>query len=384
MEDRKKLCLEAEGDFEKAIEILRKKGQKVAANRADRESTEGAVIARVNEDNTLGAIISLNCETDFVAKNEAFIELAYELAEMAITAATKEELLATDFHGITVAEKLTEQTGVIGEKIEIGSFERIEGPFLGAYIHAGNKIAAITSLSANVEGGVEAAKAVSMQIAAMNPIALDETQVSQETIDKELEIERDILTKEDQASQVNSVKRSENGMISDPVTLSKEHTLGEAKGMMAHYKISGLPVVDNDNKLIGIITNRDVKYQEDLNIKVEEIMTKDNLIVSHKSTTLEEARNFVKSRKEIQVLSGMDLSSHEASWYSRKSSFLKGSLEEVFSAERRLRAGMGYCGAKDIESLQKDSKMVRITGSGLKESHPHDVIITQEAPNYSF
>lgn len=77
-------------------------------------------------------------------------------------------------------------------------------------------------------------------------------------------------------------------MISDPVTLSKEHTLGEAKGMMAHYKISGLPVVDNDNKLIGIITNRDVKYQEDLGLKVEEIMTKDNLIVSHKSTTLEE------------------------------------------------------------------------------------------------
>lgn len=116
MMDCKKALVEAEGDFEKAVDILRKKGQKVAANRADRESTEGAVIARVNEDNTLGAIISLNCETDFVGKNEAFIELAYELAEMAIFAASKEELLATDFHGITVAEKLIEQTGVIGEK----------------------------------------------------------------------------------------------------------------------------------------------------------------------------------------------------------------------------------------------------------------------------
>ncbi|WP_029295366.1 translation elongation factor Ts [Chryseobacterium hispalense] len=196
MMDCKKALVEAEGDFEKAVDILRKKGQKVAANRADRESTEGAVIARVNEDNTLGAVISLNCETDFVAKNEAFIELAYELAEMAIFAATKEELLATDFHGITVAEKLVEQTGVIGEKIEIGAFERIEGPFLGAYIHAGNKIAAITALSANVEGASEAAKAVSMQVAAMNPIALDETSVSQATIDKELEIERELLTKE--------------------------------------------------------------------------------------------------------------------------------------------------------------------------------------------
>ncbi|WP_223606674.1 translation elongation factor Ts [Chryseobacterium sp. OSA05B] len=196
MMDCKKALVEAEGDFEKAVDILRKKGQKVAANRADRESSEGAVIARVNEDNTLGVVISLNCETDFVAKNEAFIELAYELAEMAIFAATKEELLATDFHGLTVAEKLIEQTGVIGEKIEIGAFERIEGPFLGAYIHAGNKIAAITALSAKVDGADEAAKSVSMQVAAMNPIALDETRVSQETIDKELEIERELLIKE--------------------------------------------------------------------------------------------------------------------------------------------------------------------------------------------
>lgn len=196
MMDCKKALVEAEGDFEKAIDILRKKGQKVAANRADRETTEGAVIARVNEDNTLGAIISLNCETDFVAKNEAFIELAYEIAEIAVTCATKEELLASSFHGFTVAEKLIEQTGVIGEKIEIGSFERIEGPFLGAYIHAGNKIAAITALSAKVDGALDIAKSVSMQVAAMNPIALDETQVSQETIDKELEIERELLLKE--------------------------------------------------------------------------------------------------------------------------------------------------------------------------------------------
>ena len=202
MMDCKKALVEAEGDFEKAIEILRKKGQKVAANRADRESTEGAVIAKVNEDNTSGVIITLSCETDFVAKNEAFVELAHELAEQALAYATKEELLASDFHGITVADKLIEQTGVIGEKIEIGAFERIEGPFLGAYIHAGNKIASITALSANVDGASDAAKAVSMQVAAMNPIALDETQVSQETIDKELEIERDILTKEGKPANI--------------------------------------------------------------------------------------------------------------------------------------------------------------------------------------
>ncbi|AIL44027.1 elongation factor Ts [Elizabethkingia anophelis] len=250
MMDSKKALVEAEGDFEKAIEILRKKGQKVAANRADRESTEGAVIARVNEDNTLGAIISLNCETDFVAKNEAFIELAYELAEMAITAATKEELLATDFHGITVAEKLTEQTGVIGEKIEIGSFERIEGPFLGAYIHAGNKIAAITSLSANVEGGVEAAKAVSMQIAAMNPIALDETQVSQETIDKELEIERDILTKEGKpANIIDNILKGKMQKFYKENTLVHQAFIKDGSQSVADYVKS----VNADLKVVGFV-----------------------------------------------------------------------------------------------------------------------------------
>ena len=202
MMDCKKALTEAEGDFEKAIEILRKKGQKVAANRADRESSEGAVIARVNEDNTLGAIISLNCETDFVAKNQAFVELAYELAEQAMNYASKEEFLASEFNGMTVAEKLIEQTGVIGEKIEIGAFEVLEGPYLGSYIHAGNKIAAITALSAKVDGAEEIAHAVSMQVAAMNPLALDETKVSQEVIEKELEIERELLTKEGKPANI--------------------------------------------------------------------------------------------------------------------------------------------------------------------------------------
>ncbi|GAB0156135.1 translation elongation factor Ts [Chryseobacterium sp. Alg-005] len=250
MMDCKKALVEAEGDFEKAIEILRKKGQKVAANRADRESTEGAVIARVNEDNTLGAIISLNCETDFVAKNEAFIELAYELAEMAIVAANKEELLATDFHGITVAEKLVEQTGVIGEKIEIGAFERIEGPFLGAYIHAGNKIAAITSLSAKVDGADEAAKAVSMQVAAMNPIALDETAVSQETIDKELEIERELLTKEGKpANIIENILKGKMQKFYKENTLVHQAFIKDGNQSVADYVKS----VNGDLKVTGFI-----------------------------------------------------------------------------------------------------------------------------------
>lgn len=250
MMDCKKALVEAEGDFDAAIDILRKKGQKVAANRADRESTEGAVIARVNEDNTLGAIISLNCETDFVAKNEAFVELAYELAEMAITAATKEELLATDFHGITVAEKLIEQTGVIGEKIEIGTFQRLDGPFLGAYIHAGNKIAAITALSAKVDGGDEAAKAVSMQVAAMNPIALDETMVSQETIDKELEIERELLTKEGKpANIIENILKGKMQKFYKENTLVHQSFIKDPSLSVADYVKS----VNGDLKVTGFV-----------------------------------------------------------------------------------------------------------------------------------
>jgi elongation factor Ts len=196
MMDCKKALVEAEGDFDKAIEVLRKKGQKVAANRSDRESTEGAAIAFVNADNTLGVAITLNCETDFVGKNEAFVALAHQFAEQAINYATKEDFLASDFGGITVAEKLIEQTGVIGEKIEIASFKRLEGAFVGSYIHAGNKIATLTALSANAEGAEEAAKNVSMQAAAMNPIALDESGVDQSIIDKEIEIAKEQLRAE--------------------------------------------------------------------------------------------------------------------------------------------------------------------------------------------
>ena len=409
------------------------------------------------------------------------------------------------------------------------------------------------------------------------------------------------MTIEEQAAQVNSVKRSENGMIADPVTLSKDHTLVEAKALMTNYKISGLPVVDKNNYLIGIITNRDVKYQENLDIKVEEIMTKENLITSDKNTNLEKAKEILlknrieklpivdkknklvglitikdidnqleypnankdqngrlivgagvgvgedtieritalvkagvdivaidsahghskgvldkiseirktfpdldivggnivtadaakdlikaganvlkvgvgpgsicttrvvagvgvpqlsaiynvyefakkknvaviadggiklsgdivkaiasgagavmlgsllagtdeapgeeiifqgrkfKSYQGMGSLSAMKRGGKERYFQSEAKKFVpegiegrvphKGKLEDViFQLTGGLRAGMGYCGAKDIEALQKDSKLVMITGSGLKESHPHDVIITQEAPNYS-
>ncbi len=123
----------------KLYKSLEKKDKKLLANRSDRESSEGAAVSFINADNTKGAILTLNCETDFVGKNEAFVTLAKDLVERAINFSSKEEFLASDFNGITVAEKLIEQTGVIGEKIEIGGFEILEGAFVGSYVHV-NKI----------------------------------------------------------------------------------------------------------------------------------------------------------------------------------------------------------------------------------------------------
>jgi elongation factor Ts len=196
MMDCKKALVETDGDFDLAIENLRKKGQKVAANRSDRESTEGAAIAVVNADKTVGVVITLNCETDFVGMNESFVKMAFDMANLALNFNSKEEFLAADFNGITVAEKLIEQTGVIGEKLEIRTFEKLEGAFIGSYIHSGNKIATIVALSANINGAEEAARNVAMQAAAMSPIALNEEGVDSEIIAKEIEIAKDLLRQE--------------------------------------------------------------------------------------------------------------------------------------------------------------------------------------------
>ncbi len=171
MMDCKKALVEAEGDFDKAIEVLRKKGQKVAAKRADRDSSEGAAVSKVNADNTVGVAIVLGCETDFVGKNENFLALANQLAETALNHDSKESFLAADFGGMTVADKLIEQTGVIGEKLDIKAFEKLEAPFVGTYVHI-NKIAALVGLSAKVDAADTVAKDVAMQVASMGATTL--------------------------------------------------------------------------------------------------------------------------------------------------------------------------------------------------------------------
>ena len=196
MMDCKKALVEADGNFDSAIEILRKKGQKVAAKRADRESSEGVAIAIANENNTSGVGIVLACETDFVGKNADFIDLAHKIAAIGLKCNSKEELLKSNLGDMSVEEKLIEQTGVIGEKIQINDFAKIDAAFVGTYIHAGNKISSLVGFSEKCENIEVAAKDISMQIAAMNPIALDEDSVDSEVIEKEIEIAKDQLRAE--------------------------------------------------------------------------------------------------------------------------------------------------------------------------------------------
>ena len=198
MMDCKKALAESEGDFEKAVDVLRKKGQKVAAKRAHRDSSEGVVLAKTNQSHTLGYLLSLNCETDFVAKNKDFIDLGNQLLNLAFqsNASSVDEFLKIDFKGKTVEEKLTEQTGVIGEKIEIQSFQKLESNFVGSYIHSNNKIASLVGISENVKDVCVVAKDIAMQVAAMNPISLDKNSMPQESIDIELEVGKELAIKQ--------------------------------------------------------------------------------------------------------------------------------------------------------------------------------------------
>lgn len=204
MMDCKNALVEANGDFEAAIDVLRKKGQKVAAKRGDRDASEGLVIAKATEDSSRAVLVTVNCETDFVAKNEDFTNFANAIAGVAIAEAPSdvEALKAKKFPGedLTIGEKIIEQTGVIGEKIEISSFAEVKGDTVFAYNHPGNKVASIVSL--NKSGKEEAAKDIAMQIAAMAPIALDERSVDQNTIDRELEVGKELAIQEGKPAEM--------------------------------------------------------------------------------------------------------------------------------------------------------------------------------------
>lgn len=194
MMDCKKALTEANGDFEEAVVILRKKGQKVSASRADREANEGVIIALTSADKTFGLIAEVTCETDFVAKNEDFGSLAQEIASIAMAKkiTDKEALLQEHIGGITIAEKLIEYTGKIGEKISLQSLSTINGDGVVSYVHSNNKLGVLVALNQGVNAEVEAAgKDVAMQIAAMNPVAVDKDDVDPSVVEREIEIGKD-------------------------------------------------------------------------------------------------------------------------------------------------------------------------------------------------
>jgi len=187
MMDCRKALVESNGDFEAAIDYLRKKGQKVAALRGDREAKEGVVIAKTTEDHKTGYIINVSCETDFVSKNAEYIAFAQSIMDAAIANNVNdvEELNAVKIGNETIADKLNEQVAKIGEKISVSRFEKIEAPYVSAYIHGSYRMGVLVGLN---KANEEAGKDVAMQIAAMNPIAIDAALVPQETIERERNI----------------------------------------------------------------------------------------------------------------------------------------------------------------------------------------------------
>lgn len=191
MMDCKKALVESNGDMEQAVDYLRKKGQKVAAKRADRDATEGVVISKISKDMTYAAVLMINCETDFVAKNLDFVKYAHSILDLAVDnkIETAEELKAMDVNGRTVGETIIDQTGIIGEKIDMGAFFKIEAPITAAYIHPGNRLATIIGLSqADAPKVEQIGHELAMQVAAMDPVAVDESDVPQAAIQREIEI----------------------------------------------------------------------------------------------------------------------------------------------------------------------------------------------------
>jgi elongation factor Ts len=194
MMDCKKALVEADGDFDGAIEILRKKGQKVAEKRADRETSEGSVFVQTSEDNQFGVIVALGCETDFVAKNADFQKLGNDIAKVAFEskADTIDALKEQQIGGRSVNEVITEMIGKIGEKIDILAYETLASDFVAPYVHAGSKLGVLVALK-NTDGAdvTDAGRDVGMQIAAMNPIAVDESGVPDDVKEREMEIGRE-------------------------------------------------------------------------------------------------------------------------------------------------------------------------------------------------
>lgn len=257
MMDCKKALAESNGDFDAAIEYLRKKGQKLSAKRADRDAKEGCVLAKVSADAKKGVVVRLSCETDFVSKNEDFVAFTDKIAQLALDTfpATKEELLAKDFGGITLGDKITEQVGVIGEKVELADYERLEAPRVVSYIHMGNKAGVVLGLSQEDSAIDAAGKDVAMQVAAMKPVAVDKDGVDSSIVEKEIEIGKEIAKQEGKPeAMLEKIAMGKLNKFFKENTLLNQAFVKDSKQNVAQYLNSvsdGLTVTDFKHVKLG-------------------------------------------------------------------------------------------------------------------------------------
>jgi elongation factor Ts len=250
MMDCKKALQESDGDFNKAVEIIRKKGQAIANKRADREASEGVVIAKTTNDARRGAIIVLNCETDFVAKNEDFIKFAMSILDKAITdnPGNLEDLKKLELGGKAIADKVIEHMGIIGEKLELSYYDRIEAKQVISYVHPGNKLASLAGLNKVVD--IQAGKDVAMQVAAMNPVAVDKEDVPPEIVEKEKEIGREQARHEGRPENIlDKIAEGKLNKFYKESTLLNQDYIRDNKKTIRQY----LGEIDNDLTVTGFL-----------------------------------------------------------------------------------------------------------------------------------
>ena len=246
MMDCKNALTEGEGDFDKAIEIIRKKGQAVAMKRADRDASEGCLLARVSADHKIGVMLAFNCETDFVAKNEEFVKTTESFIQVALENKPKtiEELKALSVNGVKIADMVMDKLAAIGEKIDIGYYQIMEAEMIVPYTHNGNKLACMVAFNKAIPE--QAGKDIAMQIAAMNPVAVDKGDVTQATIDKELEIGREQARQEGKPeNMLDKIAQGKLNKFYKDSTLLNQEFIKDSKLTVGQY----LAQVDKDAKV---------------------------------------------------------------------------------------------------------------------------------------
>lgn len=251
MMDCKNALVESNGDFEAAVDILRKKGQKVAAKRGENEAKEGLVIAEVTDGGKTGIVLRLNCETDFVAKNDSFRAFVDELMNVVVASkpASVDELMSLKFNDkLTIEEKITEQVGVVGEKLDLSGYELLKADTVVAYNHPGNQLATLVALNKGSEVAEEAGRQVAMQVAAMNPMALNKDGIDDKTIARELEVGKDLAIQEGKpAEMAEKIAQGRLGKFFKENTLLSQEFIRDNKLTVEEFLNStenGLTVVD--------------------------------------------------------------------------------------------------------------------------------------------